>query len=141
MIAGALAGDYAALADAWGEPLEDVRKRAPRFWEGLERQSGRLRTFDVLGTVSRPRFFLTYARLDHEKGSNFLTFVWEDGRLSDLRRSDSLDREFEPVRRRNSFHALIGTTILFEKDAREAISLVIRKDGRELRALKRGSKG
>lgn len=141
VIAGALAGEYAALADAWGEPLEDVRKRAPRFWEGLESQAGKLRTFEVLGTVSRPRFFLTYARLDHEKGSNFLTFVWEDGRLSDLRRSDLLDRQFEPRSSAEFVSSLLGTTILFEKDAREAISLVIRKDGRELRALKKGSRG
>src|SRR4030066_1689603 len=34
MLKAALAGDYAALAAAWGEPLEDVKTRASAFWEG-----------------------------------------------------------------------------------------------------------
>ena len=136
VITEAVAGDYAALAAAWGEPLADVQKRAPGFWGGLERQNGRLAGFDVLGTVSRPDFFLTYARLDLEKGPVFLTFVWEGGRLSDLRSSESLEREFEARSAAEFSSALIGTTILFEKDGRGAVSLVLRKDGGELRALK-----
>jgi CubicO group peptidase (beta-lactamase class C family) len=138
MLKAALAGDYAALAAAWGEPVEEVKQRASSFWEAKKKELGEVKSLEVLGTVARPRNLLTYVRLDFAKRSEFLTYVWnkENGRLLDMRESENLERQFEPRSQDEFFSPAIGTTIVFQKDEQGSVILTIRKDGVETRARK-----
>lgn len=138
MLKAALAGDFAALAAAWGEPVEDVKTRASAFWEGKKKELGAVKSLEVLGTVARPRNLLTYARADFAKRSEFFTYIWdkENGRLLEMRESENLERDFEPRSQDEFFSPLIGTTIVFQKDEKGNVVLTIRKDGTETRARK-----
>ena len=138
MLKAALAGDYAALAAAWGEPVEDVKTRASAFWEGKEKELGEVKSLEVLGTVARPRNLLTYVRLDFAKVSEFFTYVWnrENGRLLDMRESENLERQFEPRSQDEFVSPPIGTTIVFQKDKEGNVILTIRKNGTETQARK-----
>jgi len=138
MLKAALAGDYAALAGAWGEPVEDVKTRASAFWEAKKKEMGGVKGLEVLGTVARPRNLLTYVRLDFAKRPEFFTYVWnkENGRLLDMRESENLERQFEPRSQDEFFSPAIGTTIVFQKDEKGNIILTIRKNGTETLARK-----
>ena len=138
MLKAALAGDYAVLAAAWGEPLEDVKTRASAFWDGKRKELGEVRGLEVLGTLARPRNLFTYVRVDFGKSSEFFTYIWdkESGRLREMRESQNLDRQFEPRSQDEFFSPPIGTTIIFQKDEKGNVSLTIRKNGAETRATK-----
>ena len=138
MLKAALAGDYAVLAAAWGEPLEDVKTRASAFWDGKRKELGEVRGLEVLGTSARPRNLFTYVRVDFGKSSEFFTYIWdkESGRLREMRESQNLDRQFEPRSQDEFFSPPIGTTIIFQKDEKGNVSLTIRKNGAETRATK-----
>jgi hypothetical protein len=138
MLRAASGGDFKALAQAWGESLEDVKPRAAAFWDGLRKEWGEVKDLEVLGTVARPRNLLTYVRLDLVKSSRFLTYIWdrESGRLQDVREAGNLDRQFEPKSQDEFFSPPIGTTIVFEKDEKGELALVIKKGGTETRAKK-----
>jgi CubicO group peptidase (beta-lactamase class C family) len=138
MLKAALAGDYAALAVAWGEPVEDVKTRASAFWEAKKKELGEVKSLEVLGTVARPRNLLTYVRLDFAKVSEFFTYVWnkETGRLLDMRESENLERQFESRSQDEFVSPAIGTTIVFQKDEGGSVVLVIKKNGTETRARK-----
>ncbi|MHB8056149.1 MAG: serine hydrolase domain-containing protein [Candidatus Aminicenantales bacterium] len=138
MIADALAGDYAALAAAWGEPVERVRIRASVYWGRKKTSLGEVKAVAALGTVDRPRNWLTYVRVDFSGGTRFFTCVWEkdSGRLADLRESGGLEREFDPRSESEFIQPIIGATILFDKDPAGRAILVIKKNGAETRAFK-----
>jgi CubicO group peptidase (beta-lactamase class C family) len=138
IIAGALAGDFKALAAAWGEPLDAVRKRATSYWGGMKGRFGAAGRIEVLGTADRPRNLLTYARIDFARRSRYFVFVWakEGGRLAELRESDDLEREFEPRPDGGFFSPSIGAAIRFGRDEGGRAILVILKNGREVRAVK-----
>jgi CubicO group peptidase (beta-lactamase class C family) len=138
MLKAALARDYAALAAAWGEPVEDVKTRASAFWEAKKKELGEVKGIEVLGTVDRPRNLLTYVRLDFAKVSEFFTYVWnkENGRLVEMRESGKLERQFEPRSQDEFFSPAIGTAIVFHKDKEGNVILTIRKNGTETRARK-----
>jgi CubicO group peptidase (beta-lactamase class C family) len=138
MLKGALAGDYAALAAAWGEPVESAKPRASAFWSGKKKELGEVKGLAALGTVTRPRNLLTYVRVDFDKGSRFFTYVWdkESGRLQEMRESENLERQFEPKSQDEFFSPPIGTTIIVQKDEKGELVLVIKKNGTETRARK-----
>ena len=121
----------------WGEPLAELKKRAPTFWGALEKNNGKFKGLEVLGTASRQRHFLTCARLDFESKKLCLTLVWEGDRLTDLRRSTMLDRSFEPRSATEFYSPSIGANILLQKDAQGQAVLVLKTaSGAELRATK-----
>lgn len=138
MLRAALAGDYLALAAAWGEPLADVKTRASAFWNGKRKELGEIRVIEVLGTLARPRNLFTYVRVDFAKRSEFFTYIWdkESGRLQEMRESENLDRQFEPSSQDEFVSPAIGTTIVFEKDEKGNLALVIKKGETEIRAKK-----
>jgi len=138
MISGALAGDFAALAAAWAEPFEEVKARASVYWGGKKTRFGEVKALDVLGTVERPRNLLTYARVEFAERTQYFTCVWEknSGRLTDLRESGRLEREFEPRSEIEFIQPIIGASISFEKDPTGRPALVIKKNGTETRAVK-----
>jgi CubicO group peptidase (beta-lactamase class C family) len=137
-LTGALAGDFKSLAAAWGEPFDKVSVRASAYWGEMKKRFGEPRKIEILGTAARPRNFLTYARVDFAKTSRFFVFVWvkEDGRLSELRESEALEREFEPRANSEFFSPPISTTISFSRDKGGKPLLIIRKAGREIIAVK-----
>ncbi|MEW5900777.1 MAG: serine hydrolase domain-containing protein, partial [Acidobacteriota bacterium] len=141
MLNGLLAGDYAALAAAWGEPVEEVKARASVFWGEKRKRFGEIRSFDVLGTVARPRNLITYVRFDFAQSPRFFTYVWEKepGRLMDLRESEKLERQFEPKSQNEFSSPPIGATILFEKDSAGNTKLTIKKGEAIARATKLSS--
>jgi len=138
MLKSALAGDYAALAAAWGQPLEDVKTRASAFWGAKKKRWGEVKGLEVLGTLARPGSLFTYVRVDFDKSSGFFTYIWdkESGRLQEMRESENLDRQFEPRSQNEFVSPAIGTTIIFEKDEKGNVSLTIKKNGTETRAVK-----
>ena len=143
MLRSALAGDYAALAAAWGQPLEGVRTRASAFWGAKKKRWGEVKGLEVLGTLARPGSLFTYVRVDFENNSGFFTYIWdkESGRLQEMRESENLDRLFEPRSQNEFVSPAIGATIVFEKDEKGGFTLVIRKGGTETRATKAVPKG
>jgi hypothetical protein len=92
----------------------------------------------MLGTVERPRNFLTYARIDFARTTQFLTCIWakDGGRLTDLRESDGLERLFEPRSDEEFTAPLIGASIVFGKEPAGATVMVIKKGEKEFRAVK-----
>ena len=138
MLISALAGDYAALAAAWGQPLEGVRTRASAFWGTKKKRWGEVKGLEVLGTLARPGILFTYVRVDFENNSGFFTYIWdkESGRLQEMRESENLDRLFEPRSQNEFVSPAIGATVVFEKDEKGGFTLVIRKGGTETRARK-----
>ena len=138
MLNGALAGDFTALAAAWGEPLDQVKVRASVYWGGKKERFGAVKAVEVLGTVDRPRNLLTYARADFAKRSQFFACVWdrESGRMTDLRESDGLEREFEPRSETEFAQPIVGVMIVFQKNPAGAAALTIKKGGVETRAEK-----
>ena len=138
MLKAVLAGEYAALAAAWGEPIEEVRQRASSFWEAKKKELGEVQNLEVLGTVARPRNLLTYVRLNFAVRSDFFTYIWDkkSGRLLEMRESGNLERQFEPTSQDEFFSPAIGTTIVFQKDEKGNVVLTIRKNGTKARAGK-----
>jgi len=138
MLNSALAGDYAALAAAWGQPLEGVKARASAFWGAKKKKWGEVKGLEVLGTLSRPGNLFTYVRVDFEQGSGFFTYIWDrdSGRLQEMREAESLERQFEPRSRNEFFSPAIGATVVFEKDEKGEFTLIIKKGGTETRARK-----
>ncbi len=138
MIADALAGNFAALAAAWGEPLEPVTRRASVYWGGKKTRFGEVKAVEALGTVDRPRNWLTYVRVDFADRSQFFTCVWEKdgGLMTDLREAAGLERDFEPRSEAEFVQPLIGASVSFGKDASGKAFLVIKKGGKEIRGLK-----
>ncbi|MBN1940249.1 MAG: beta-lactamase family protein [Candidatus Aminicenantes bacterium] len=142
MIAGALAGDYAALASAWGEPLEEVKVRAVQYWGRMVKNLGQVKAVEALGTADRPRNWLTYVRADFASGSRFFTCVWEKdgGLMADLREAGSLERDFKPRTENEFVQPLIDAVVAFGPDAAGKTVLTIRKGGNPiLRATKMSS--
>lgn len=139
MISGALAGDYAALAAAWGEPLEPVKARASVYWGGKKARFGQVKAVTALGTVDRPRNWVSFVRVDFEKQPQFFTCIWEKegGRMTDLREAGGLERDFEPRSEDAFVQPLIGASIGFEQDASGRIVMAITKNGKVTRAVKR----
>jgi CubicO group peptidase (beta-lactamase class C family) len=143
MLNSALAGDYAALAAAWGQPLEGVKARASAFWGAKKKKWGEVKGLEVLGTLSRPGNLFTYVRVDFEQGSGFFTYIWdkESGRLQEMRESENLERQFEPRSRNEFFSPAIGATVVFEKDEKGELTMIIKKGGTETRARKATAAG
>jgi len=137
MIADALAGNFMALAAAWGEPLEPVTRRALVYWGGKKTRFGEVKTVEALGTVDRPRNWLTYVRVDFASRSQFFTCVWEKdgGLMTDLREAAGLERDFEPRSEAEFIQPLIGASVSFGNDPSGKAFLVIKKGGKEIRAL------
>jgi CubicO group peptidase (beta-lactamase class C family) len=140
MVSGALGGDFKALAAAWDEPFEQVQARASVYWGGKITRFGEVTAIEILGTVDRPRNFLTYARIDFARKTQFLTCVWDKdgGRLTDLRESDGLERQFEPRSDEEFVSPPIGASIVFRKEANGPMVMIIKKGEKELRAVKAG---
>jgi CubicO group peptidase (beta-lactamase class C family) len=138
MLNSALAGDYAALAAAWGQPIEGVKARASAFWGAKKRRWGELKGLEVLGTLARPGSLFTYIRVDFEKASGFFTYIWdkETGRLKEMRESENLEREFEPRSKDEFVSPAIGATIVFERAENGDLVMIIKKSGLETRARK-----
>jgi hypothetical protein len=143
MLNSALAGDFAALAAAWGQPLEGVKARASAFWGAKKRRWGESRGLEVMGTLARPGTLFTYIRVDFEKGSGFFTYIWDrdSGRLQEMRESENLERQFEPKSKNEFVSPAIGATIVFEKDDKGEFTLIIKKGGTETRAKKAAASG
>ncbi len=139
MLSGALAGDFKALASAWDEPFEEVKSRASAFWGGKKARFGEVKALSVLGTAARPRNLLTYARVDFETRTRFFTCVWDkaNGRLLELRESDSLERDFEPRSETEFASPILGTKILFSRDPDGTVVITLSREGAETRAVKK----
>ena len=137
MLKGALAGDFKALAAAWGEPAEMVGKRAAAFWQAKRKVLGEVKGLEVLGTVARTHNLFTFVRVDFEREAGFFIYVWdkEGVRLMDMRESESLESRFEPRSQNEFVSPAIGTAIVFEEDEGGRVVLTIRKNGAETRAM------
>ncbi len=77
--------NYAPLSEAIGRemPLERVTAKNQKREKNLEEQFGARKGFDVLGTAPTGRrgTFKTQIRIDFEKGSAVLEYVWEGDQI------------------------------------------------------------
>ena len=93
-----LKGNYQPAADALGAPLEEAAGMEADFWKEMQSKFGPVQSAKALTTVARARFDaqLTFVRVDFEKASRYLTYVWRHkDNLTDVRVAEILDKDFE----------------------------------------------
>jgi CubicO group peptidase (beta-lactamase class C family) len=76
-LAGAKQGDFAALADLFGQPAEDVEPPFRQAMRRFTRELGAWTGAAVLGSASARGYPFTYARLTFERGSRLAQYRWE----------------------------------------------------------------
>lgn len=97
MIKAARNGDFEPVAKALGVPVEEAKNMESEFWKNLEEKSGAFQSIDIIGSVLRPRrnACLVFAKARMQKGSRFITYVWVENHLRDVRSAEKMDKEFE----------------------------------------------
>ena len=81
-------GEYAALHQAFGKrmPLERLAQMEAERWQERKARFGALRRVEVLGTApGQEEDSLTVARLEFERGSELLQFIWAPRELLGIR--------------------------------------------------------
>jgi CubicO group peptidase (beta-lactamase class C family) len=101
IIEGGSKGDYAAMHQAFrsGVPLERIKAMESRAWENWRGRWGAFKGFKVLGTARDPEGGATTStRLDFERGSVFVHYVWEEGAIVGVRAGPTMPGSvFVPV--------------------------------------------
>lgn len=98
IIQQSLKGNYQPAADALGASLEEAAGMESAFWKETQSKFGKVQSVTLLTTVARSKFkaHLTLVRVDFEKATRYLTFVWkQNDKLTDVRMAEILDKDFE----------------------------------------------
>ncbi len=76
-------GDYAPFREALGSgpPAEEVNQRQASLWAERRRRFGEFRKVEVLGAQSRGPGLATVARMDFERGQEYVQLLWGPGGL------------------------------------------------------------
>ncbi|MBP9873826.1 MAG: hypothetical protein KBC60_07295, partial [Haliscomenobacter sp.] len=85
------------LAQALGEPTEDVAQRAEPYWKQQQERRGAFVKATHIGTVSRRqgRFKLSTLRIDFVRQPLYMQYVWDGDQLFDRREYDALRKDME----------------------------------------------
>jgi CubicO group peptidase (beta-lactamase class C family) len=89
-LAGAKLGDFAALADLFGLPAEEVEPPFRQAMKRFERELGAWIGAAILGSDSVEGYPFTYARLTFERGSRLAQYRWEGPTVEVARYPDRL---------------------------------------------------
>jgi hypothetical protein len=97
IVEGSAKGDFTPIFEAYGRtvPLEGIKTRQTAFWQRLTQQFGSFKNFKILGTNSNQKSVgqrtsdepnaQTSVRLDFEKGSAYVQYLWNENRLAGVR--------------------------------------------------------
>ncbi len=94
---GLFKGDFSPLAQALGEPAEEVAQRAGPYWKQQQERRGAFVKATHIGTVARRqgRFMLSTLRFDFARQPLYMQYVWDGGQLFDRRESEALRKDME----------------------------------------------
>lgn len=83
-------GDYKPIVEAFGGmmSLAEVTENESRMWSGLRERLGEFKRAEVLGSGRMRPMAATVARLEFERGSQYVRFGWEQGELVGIRLID-----------------------------------------------------
>jgi CubicO group peptidase (beta-lactamase class C family) len=116
-------GDHTLLHKAFGAamPFEEFKPRQEALWGTRKEQLGQFKGVTILGTVLGQGNYVTTARLDFERGSDYAQFMWGGGMLRGIRPSTSAPG--------SQFFAQTNTEFVsFKPTSAESIGLVFRPD-------------
>ena len=90
MVEAGSKGDYKPIADAFGGvmSLTEVTENESGMWSGLRERLGAFKRVEVLGSGRMRPMAATVARLDFERGSQYMRFGWQQGQLVGIRMID-----------------------------------------------------
>jgi CubicO group peptidase (beta-lactamase class C family) len=92
MVEASAKGDFKPIAEAFGGmvPLADVAENEGQMWGNLRERLGAFKRVEVLGSARMRPMAATVARLEFERGSQYIRFGWEQGELVGIRLIDEL---------------------------------------------------
>lgn len=92
MVEAGAKGDFKPIAEAFGGmvPLADVAENEGQMWGKLRERLGAFKRVEVLGSARMRPMAATVARLEFERGSQYIRFGWEQGELVGIRLIDEL---------------------------------------------------
>lgn len=92
MVEASSKGDFKPIAEAFGGmiPLADVAENEGRMWTNLRERLGAFKRVEVLGSARMRPMAATVARLEFERGSQYIRFGWQQGELVGIRLIDEL---------------------------------------------------
>ena len=92
MVEASAKGDFKPIAEAFGGmvPLADVAENEGRMWGNLRERLGAFKRVEVIGSARMRPMAATVARLEFERGSQYIRFGWEQGELVGIRLIDEL---------------------------------------------------
>ena len=92
MVEASAKGDFKPIAEAFGGmvPLADVAENEGRMWGNLRERLGAFKRVEVIGSARMRPMAATVARLEFERGSQYIRFGWEQGQLVGIRLIDEL---------------------------------------------------
>lgn len=92
MVEAGAKGDFKPIAEAFGGvmSLAEVTENETRMWGGLRERLGEFKRAEVIGSGRMRPMAATVARLDFERGSQYIRFGWQQGELVGIRLIDEL---------------------------------------------------
>lgn len=129
-----LAGNYQSFAEARKVPEPVVRRNQSEIWADYQKEYGKVKSIEALGSAARPRFnaVLTMLNFHFEKETRCFTFIWRDGVLDDIRDESLLEKDYEAQGNLEFLARNNQQTIRFNADK----SLTIIHKGKETQAVK-----
>jgi hypothetical protein len=124
-----------------GLKAEDAAEMTGGFRARLEKQNGKCKTFDFLGSVSRRNgsFYLSPVRLNCDNQAAYRLIIWQEERIFDVRPlPDGNTKNFEHTKANEFFAETNNRTIQFDQQKGIPV-LKIKLDGKEVIAQKKAS--
>jgi CubicO group peptidase (beta-lactamase class C family) len=86
MLEAAARGDYAPLHQAFGgeRPLDEVRGMHTEYMAAVTGRIGAAQGVEHVATTPRGAAAMTVVRLRHERGTQLVRVVWQEGRVADI---------------------------------------------------------
>ncbi len=133
MLENAVKGDFSKLAEAWGEPVEEVKKRSGGYWSSLKDSLGGLQDVNVLGSVARSKreTYLSLVQVNFLKATRNFIYWWKAGRLQDMSPERNFSKLFFLKSADTFFAGNNNKTVVFKEN-----SLQITGAGTDVRATK-----
>ena len=85
-------GEYALMQAAFGGamPLERVREQESGMWQRRRERFGEFRGAELVGTARRGPGIAVHVRMQFERGTQVMWYVWDNGQLMGVRVMDAM---------------------------------------------------
>ncbi len=85
-------GEYALLKAAFGGdmPVERIREQESGMWQRRRERFGEFRRAAILGTARRGPGIAVHVRMQFERGTQVMRYVWDNGQLMGVRVLDQI---------------------------------------------------